>query len=77
MKEHRREIQLMVQALEAQGWTVVFRPGCSGYRATAPGTPPIFFHSTPSDRRGVKNCRKLLERHGAKFGPPGQPHRLP
>ena len=72
----KRETAQMVKALQGQGWKVTQNPRTQGWKAVSPHTgTPCFFHSTPSEWRSVLNTRKLLERHGARFGPPGHPEK--
>lgn len=61
----KREVKVVVRSLVAQGWTVTMTRN-GHYRATPPtGGMPIFFGSTPSDYRGLRNTKALLRRNGA------------
>jgi predicted RNA binding protein YcfA (HicA-like mRNA interferase family) len=59
----RREARQLAKRAEQQGWTVDLSNG-GHLRFKAPDGKILFFSSTPSDSRSMKNQISVMKKHG-------------
>lgn len=60
------EVRRLARAASVAGWNVK-RTGGGHLRFQAPGGPPLFTSSTPSDPRGILNFKARLRRSGLQL----------
>lgn len=63
-----KEVKKLVRDLMAQGWDVDDTRRSGHIRAAAPDGALVFFASTPSNNRTIKNTVSQLKRYGYRPG---------
>lgn len=58
------DLRQLIKEAEKDGWSAERTRG-GHIRFTRPGRGPVFFGSTPGDRRAYMNCRSALRRAAA------------
>lgn len=62
-----KAVRQLIRELEKQGWTVELTKG-NHYKATPPGSKlGVYFPSTPSDWRSLKNVLSELRKRGFQW----------
>lgn len=62
MSRHK-EIRDLIKRAESQGWQITRSKG-DHLKWVSPSGKPLFFGSTPSDIRSLKNQVSLMRKHG-------------